>query len=173
MASNEDIIREADYYLNNDVNIDQASSDLGISRRSFQLHMKKLASIAPDRFKLVTDKKENNIRQGNIKGGSLGKRTPKWTSEEAMSIASEMLDKSMTYEDGAKEFDIPKSTLHEMMHNGIKDEKTISLLYALAEANRRGLNLQEYMKLHDRQHVAVDEITREQIEQNISKKGKK
>ena len=41
MASIEQIINEADYYLNNNVNIDQASEALGISRRTFQLHMKK------------------------------------------------------------------------------------------------------------------------------------
>ena len=56
MASNEDIIKEAEYYLSHDVTNDEASKALGISKRSFQLHMKKLAEIAPDKYKLVQDK---------------------------------------------------------------------------------------------------------------------
>ena len=42
MTNNEDIKKEADYYLENDVNITQASKKFGISKRTFQLHMKKL-----------------------------------------------------------------------------------------------------------------------------------
>ena len=45
MASNEQILNEANYYLGNNVNVDQASQALGISRRTFQLHMKKLEEI--------------------------------------------------------------------------------------------------------------------------------
>ena len=92
MANNEDILKEADYYLNNDVTIDQASHDLGISKRTLQLHMKKLASIAPDIFKLVQDKKENSVRQGRVVGGSIGKRNPTWSRDEAIVIAKRMVE---------------------------------------------------------------------------------
>lgn len=173
MANNEDMIKEAEYYLQNDVNVDEASKALGISRRTFQLHMKKLESIAPDKFKLVTDKKENNIRQGNIKGGSLGKRGPKWTREEAMASAKEMLGKEMTYKDAERVLGIPKSTLHEMLHSGVDDEQTLSLLYALAEANRRGMSLQEFAQYHGSTHVSSDIVAKEIKEQEIFGKGNK
>lgn len=145
MASNEDIIREAEYYLNNDVNIDKASEELGVSRRTFQLHMKKLESIAPDKFKLVQDKKASNARRGSIKGGSLGKRSPKWTKEDATRISKEMVNSDFTYEDAEKQFGIPRSTLHEMMQKGVEDEITKSLLYAIAQAHKKGMSYEELM----------------------------
>ena len=144
MASNEDILREAEYYLNNDVTIEQASSDLGISKRTLQLHMKKLASIAPEKYKLVTDKKNNNIQNGRIVGGNIGKRSTTWTSEDAMKIASKMLDNGLTYEQAETELGIPHSTLHDMMHKGVKDENVSSLLYALAIAHKKGMSLEEF-----------------------------
>ncbi len=49
-VNNEQIIRESDYYLENDVNINEASQELGVSRRTFQLHMKKLLEICPEKY---------------------------------------------------------------------------------------------------------------------------
>ncbi len=49
-VNNEQIIREFDYYLENDVNINEASQELGVSRRTFQLHMKKLLEICPEKY---------------------------------------------------------------------------------------------------------------------------
>lgn len=173
MANNEDIIKEAEYYLQNDVNIDEASKALGISRRTLQLHWKKLESIAPEMFKLVTDKKENNIRQGNIKGGSLGKRGPKWTREEAMEAAKEMLSKEMTYRAAEQVLEIPKSTLHEMLHDGIDDEEILSLLYTLAEANKHGMSFQEFIQSHRDTPVFDDIIAKKIDEQKLFEKRKK
>lgn len=145
VANNEQILKEAEYYLNNDVTIAQASLDLNISKKTLQLHMKKLESIAPDQFKLVSDKKLANERMGKIKGGTLGKREPKWTKEQAREIANTMIDKQMTNREASEEFSIPKSTIYEMTHKGIDDETTESLLYALAEANRKGISLNDVL----------------------------
>lgn len=173
MANNEDILREADYYLNNDVTIEQASSDLGISKRTLQLHMKKLESIAPDKFKLVQDKKENSVRQGRVVGGSVGKRNPVWSRDEAIVIAKRMVEENLTYEQAEKEFGIPKSTIYEMTHSNLKDEKIESLLYALAIANKKGTTLDEFLKERNLQHVLIDieaQNQNEDIKTNTSKK---
>ena len=173
MANNEDILREADYYLNNDVTIEQASSNLGISKRTLQLHMKKLESIAPDKFKLVQDKKENSVRQGRVVGGSIGKRNPVWSRDEAIVIAKRMVEENLTYEQAEKEFGIPKSTIYEMTHSNLKDEKIESLLYALAIANKKGTTLDEFLKERNLQHVLIDIETQNQnedIKTNTSKK---
>lgn len=173
MANNEDILKEAEYYLNNDVTIEQASSDLGISKRTLQLHMKKLASIAPDIFKLVQDKKENSVRQGRVVGGSIGKRNPTWSRDEAIVIAKRMVEENLTYEQAEKEFGIPKSTIYEMTHSNLKDEKIESLLYALAIANKKGTTLDEFLKERNLQHVLIDIETQNQIEDKKNNTSKK
>lgn len=173
MASNEDIIKEADYYLNNEVTIEQASKDLGISKRTLQLHLKKLESIAPDKYQLVKDKKENNIRQGNIKGGSLGRRGPTWTKEQAMGLAMDMIEKGRTYGEEGTVAGIPKSTLYDMINKGVTDEYTVSLLYALSEANIRGMTLEEYLTVHKKEHAIIDQVSRDIINENINNLGKK
>ena len=145
MTNDERILEEADYYLNNDVTIKQASSDLGISKRTLQLHLQKLESISPEKAKLVKDKKLASEKQGKIKGGSLGKRGPTWTKEQAMEIAEAMINKQMTNREAESAFGIPKSTIYEMTHKGIDDEMTESLLYGLAEANRKGIPLDEFL----------------------------
>lgn len=165
MASNEDILKEADYYLENDVTIEKASSDLGISKRTLQLHLKKLESIAPEKAKLVADKKLNNEKQGRILGGTLGKRMPSWTHEEAKKVANQMLNQEMTYREAEDTLGIPKSTLHEMVHNGNIDDETTSLLYALSEANKKGLSVSEFIKENNSEHVASD-ITAKQMQEN-------
>lgn len=172
MASKEDIIREADYYLNNDVTIDQASKDLGISKRTLQLHLKNLEKIDPDRAKLVKDKKESNIRQGNAKGGSLGKRGPTWTEEEALKLAKDMIEKERTYQEEGRVSGIPKSTLHDMLNRGVTDEYIISLLYALSEANKKRMTLEEYVKVHQKEHITVDQISKDIINETIYSNGK-
>ena len=131
MASNEDILKEADYYLEKDVTIEQASIDLGIGKRTLQLHLKKLESIAPDKFILVTDKKKNNEKQGKIKGGTLGKRKPNWTVDEAKEVAKKILESEHTFQSASDELGIPRSSLHEMVTKSKLDDDTTSLLYAL------------------------------------------
>lgn len=173
MASNEDILKEADYYLDNDVTIEQASSDLGISKRTLQLHLQKLKSIAPDKFVLVTDKKKSNERRGKITGGSLGKRGATWTDEQALDAAQIMINGGLTYEQASQVLNIPSSTLYEMIHKGVTDPDTTSLLYALSEANRRNMSLEEYQRRHSSEHVASDIISRQIREENLPGKKSK
>ena len=156
MASDEQILQEADYYLNNDVTVEQASTDLHISKRTFQLHLKKLESIDPDKFKLVTDKKKNNERQGRIKGGTVGKRGATWTKEEAKATAAQMIKEQMTYSEAENKMGTPKSTIYEMVHKGIEDNDTQSLLLALSESNRRGMTLEKYMSEEHEQALEIN-----------------
>jgi len=149
MASNEDILKEAKYYLDNNVTIEQASKDLGISKRTFQLHLGKLKDISPDMYKLVTDKKEASMKQGRVVGGTLGKRGPSWSVEDANRITKAMISQNMTYEEAEERFGIPKSTIYEMVHK-TSDDETDSILYALAEANRKGIPLDTVLNRYKR-----------------------
>ena len=171
MANNNDILKEAFYYLENDVTEEQASIDLGISKRTLQLHLKKLESISPLTFALVKDKKISNERRGKVKGGTLAKRSTTWTEEQALGAAQIMIEGGLTYEEASKVLGIPSSTLHEMVHKGVKDPNTVSLLYALAEANRRNMTVEEYQRKHDSEHVASDIAAKQTREETLS--GKK
>ena len=148
MANKEDILKEAEYYLNNDLTIEQASVDLGISKRTFQLHLKKLEELAPETYKLVTEKKAARIVEGRILGGTVGKRGATWTQEEADAIKKQMIEQNLTYAEAESITGIPKSTIYEMVHKNNSD-KTNSLLYSLARANEKNMALETYMKMND------------------------
>ena len=173
MASDDQIIKEAEYYIDNNVSIDQASENLGISRRSFQLHMKKLEQINPVLFKLYIEKKNGNVIRGNIRGGTIGKRKPNWTKEEALDMANQIIAGEMTYDQAEEKTGIPKSTIYEMTHNGVTDDTVLSLLYCLSEANRRGMSLSEFKQQHSETHVASDLIAQDLARQSLPKKGSK
>lgn len=156
MANDEQILKEADYYLNNNVTIAQASVDLGVSKRTLQLHLQKLESIDQDKFKLVTDKKKSNERQGKIKGGTIGKRGSTWTDEKAKDAATYLITNDATIIEGAKAFGVPPSTFYEMINNADLDNETASLLYRLSEAHKRGMSIDQYDKFVSRKLIASD-----------------
>jgi len=170
MASNEDIIREANYFLDNDVTVEQASRDLGVSKRTLQLHLKKLESIAPDTFRLVEDKKKANEKRGRVVGGTLGKRKPMWSEEDAKDAVQSMLDGQMTYRKAEEELGIPRSTLYEMTHSDEIDSETSSLLYTLSQANKRGLSVEEYSKRSSDIHIATDMAAKQANQDELYRK---
>ena len=173
MTTKEEIIKEAEYYINNDVTIEQASSDLHISKRTLQLHLKKLEELAPETFKLVQEKKTGNIKAGTIKGGHTGKRGPTWTEEQALEVATKIINDGLSYREAEAYFKIPSSTLHEMVTKGVKDFDIASMIYVVAEANRRGMSAQEYIEQHRRLHPISEDIAKEIMEEKIAKTGKK
>lgn len=172
MATIEQIIKEAEYYLNNDVTIEQASSNLNISKRTLQLHLKKLEEISPATFRLVQEKKSGNIKEGNIKGGQTGKRKPTWTEEQALQVAMKIINEGMTYKEAEEHFHIPSSTLHDMVTKGVKDFGAATMVYAVAEANRRGMSAEQFVAEHKRTHRVSEDIARELTEEKISKRNK-
>ena len=139
---------------------------------TLQLHLKKLEELAPETFKLVQEKKTGNIKAGTIKGGQTGKRGPTWTEEQALEVAMKIINDGLSYREAEAYFKIPSSTLHEMVTKGVKDFDTASMLYAVAEANRRGMSAEQYLKEHRRTHPISEAIAREIQEESIAKKGK-
>jgi hypothetical protein len=124
-------------------------------------------------FKLVQEKKTGNIKAGTIKGGQTGKRGPTWTEEQALEVAMKIINEGMTYCEAEACFKIPSSTLHEMVTKGVQDFDTASMLYVVAEANRRGMSAQEYIEEHRRLHPNSEDIAKEIMEAKIAKSGKK
>lgn len=136
----EEIIKEANFYLNNDLTEREAALELGISRRTLQLHLKKLGEIDVLLYDAVLKKKESNVKTGRIKGGVQGKATPSYTKEEAIAVANIMLGESLTYEEAAKRCNIPKSTIFEMLKSDFIPEKVRMQLDLLAIRNNKNKN---------------------------------
>lgn len=155
MASNEQIIKEADYYLSNNVNIDQASENLGISRRTFQLHMKKLEEIHPKKAALVKAKKAGNIKRGNILGGQTSKRSVSYMPSDAANAALEMLEHEESYREASESLGVPKSTLYEMINNkGLTLDK-IELLYIQAKEENPNLELEDFLTMYYNSEIDI------------------
>ena len=122
MASNEQILEYADYYLENDVTMKEAGEHFGVHKSTFQFNMKKLESIDPVKFKLVQDKKNNNLSVGMVKGGQNGKpsyhpyipRKPKSISDgEIIHIAEKMIEEKLTLREAGEIFGISFTTLYD------------------------------------------------------------
>lgn len=135
-----EIVREAQEYISNDLNEKETAEKLGISRRTLQLHLKKLEDIDSVLYNMVLMKKKSNIIAGRSKGGKLGKVVPTYTCEEANKVADEIIENSYTYMEAAEVFDIPKSTIFEMVHSDFIDENKKMKLDVVAIHNNRKKN---------------------------------
>ena len=135
------IIREADEYIQNDLSILDTAKKLGISRRTLQLHLKALEGIDFRRYQLVLDKKKSNELAGRKMGAAIGKRGPTFTKDEAIFVAKKMVAEQMTYEEASIRFDMPTSTIYEMVHSSYISQELLDMLNIVADANRRGITI--------------------------------
>lgn len=133
------IIEEAKVYVSNDLTVEETANDLGISKRTFQIHLKQLGSIDPFLYGLVLKKKESNIKAGRIKGGEIGKAKPRYTKEEAIKIANAIIVNEYTYEEVSERYGIPKSTVYEMVHSEYIPSEMKASLERVAVANKKGV----------------------------------
>ena len=140
MAKNEQIIEEANYYIQNDVSVEEAAEHFGISRRSFQLYMAKLIEIAPQIAKLQQEKslKMQEMRRGKYERTKDNSRRASWSLEDAERVAKFILSTNATIREAGDEFDIPKSTVHDMLSKGIpKDSPLREKLDELIETHNK------------------------------------
>lgn len=142
--NNSQIEKEAYEYVNNDKTVAETAEVFGISKRSFQLHLKKLLEINPDLHKMVINKQKSNINEGRRMGGAAGKRGVTYTKEEALEIAEYIISKQATYEEASIKFDIPTSTLSDMMHSKLIPEDKRMQLDLVAEANRHKMSIEDF-----------------------------
>lgn len=133
-------------YIENNKTVSETAQDLGISKRTLQIHLKKIKEINPELYRLVLAKRESQIKQGRIKGGTIGKRNTSHNIEEIKAIAETMLKEGLTYTEAEERFNIPKSTIYELLHSPKIDRGTIGMLDTLAEANQRNMTTAEYIE---------------------------
>lgn len=142
---NQQIIREAVEYINNDLTERETAEKLGISRRTLQLHLNKLVEIDSVLYNLVLKKKQSNVIAGRSKGGKAGKVIPTYTREDANIVANGIIRESYTYEEAASIYGVPKSTIYEMVHSDFVPENTKMQLDLVAAHNNRIKNAKRNM----------------------------
>lgn len=128
MVNKEQIMQEARYYIeNDDVTVEQTAEYFGISKRTFQLHMKKLLEIAPSMAKLQQEKSQRmqEMRRGRYERNDENTRKANWTSDDAIAVAKYMLENNATIRMAGEHFQIPKTTIHEMISRGIPNDSPV------------------------------------------------
>ena len=144
--NNEQLLEEANYYLDNEVTMADAATHFKICEKSFQLHMKKLEQIYPDTFKLVEMKKQNNLILGAIKGGKNGvptrrensSRKHSITKEEAIILAEKIINFNWSLRETERFMNIPKSTISDNLSEEILGEELYSELSNVLNKHKPG-----------------------------------
>ena len=146
----EEIEKMGKYYIENNVTYGEAAEHFGVSKRSFQLYMKKLKEISESTFKLVQDKKKANLIIGAKKGGSISRtdspnvgKKHTITDEELNHYADLLINGDLSLRRLSGDIGIPKSTLYDNLVNRIIDpnkKETIVNLFQehKPENNKKG-----------------------------------
>ena len=149
---NKVIIEEAKTYLNSDMTVKETANHLGISLRTFQLHLKKLELLDPRLHSLVINKKESNIISGRSKGGLVGHggKVSNYTSDEIISMAKRIINEQLTYREAEEIFGIPSSTIHDLVHGKEVPLELLQMLDEVAYLNKKSMTLDEYVEVNKR-----------------------
>lgn len=133
------IVNEARFYLNHSLTMKGVAAHFNISIRTLQLHFRKLESIDIHTYRLVRRRQEENQREGRrvVSGG----RVSTYTMEDINNICDIILANCFTYNEASEYFDIPSSTLFELMQR-VDEERRIKL-DVLAEANIRKMSIEQ------------------------------
>lgn len=137
----ENIIKEAYAYINNDKTVAETAEELGISKRTFQLHIKKLEIISPELHDLVLEKQKSNQNAGRRIGGAKGKRGVSYTEEEAQTIASEIISQHLTYQEAETIHGRPSSTIYDIVHSSYISLEMKDKLDITATENKIGSSI--------------------------------
>ena len=143
---NDRLIIEAKTYIEGDKTVAETAKQLGISKRTLQLHLNKIKEIDLSLYKLVRQKQQKKMAEGRVLGGKNGKRGPSSTKEEVLSLANLIIKNQFTYEEAEANTNIPSSTIYDLLHSSYIDEKTKIGLFLVAEANHKNQTIEEYSK---------------------------
>lgn len=140
----EQLTREAIYYLVHNKSIEKTAEELNISRRTLQLHLKKLVVYNENLYRLVKEKKQENQAIGRLNHAHKGGKASMYSQTLIDYICDDMLKNELTYKQASEKFDIPTSTLFELMKR--VNEQRRCQLDILAAANHRKMSKNEYIE---------------------------
>lgn len=120
------IIKAANYYINNDVTLEQAANYVGIkSKKTLNNYFTKIGTSdkedEKDLYIKIKAKKEQNSAAGKKKGGQTGSRMSDWSDEDVMKLYNYVDNTLATYRQIEADLGIPHSTAYEMLHSDILD----------------------------------------------------
>ena len=136
-------IFEINFYLENDYTLEEAANKLGISKSTLQNHIKKMKEINPELYNKVREKQFVNQQVGRVKGGQIGKRSANWTDEDALKIADVFISGEYTLEELSNVFNIPKSTVYEILTSSVIPTSKRDLIETVFYAHSRNMSLSE------------------------------
>lgn len=145
MIDENKIIEEARVYISNNKTIEETAIELGLTKKTLINHLKKLKDINEDLYNQVQAKKNRNLTEGRITGGKIGKATSNYTKEEVEKLALLMINNKFSYREAAQQFNIPKSTIYEILHSGLISEEIIKELDILADDNQHNPNSASFL----------------------------
>lgn len=140
------IEEEARTYIGSEMTVKETASYCGVSKRTLQLHLRKLEELNPELHKLVLKKQQRQIILGQKKGGSIGRRKPNYTPENATDMAEFLIKNQATYKEASEITGIPSSTIYDMTHSKYIPRELQEKLSMVAEANHRQLSTTEYLR---------------------------
>lgn len=145
-SKEEQIIAEARAYIDSGQTIDDTAKSLGITKRTLQLHLGKLESIDPELHTLVLERKTSNQNAGRRLGGMIGKRGSTYTEEQAQAMAASIVSQHLTYREAEELYNIPSSTIYEMVHRNHVSQDTRDQLELIAMENQRNSSIEVIQK---------------------------
>lgn len=109
--------KEAEFYLNNNYTVGEAASRLHMCKSTLQKHFHKLSSIDQDLYTKIRNKQIVDIKKGQALGGTIGKRSKSYTTEEANRIADLFISREYTLDELSNVTGIPRTTLYELLRS--------------------------------------------------------
>ena len=140
MIDVESIRKAALYYINNDVTLEDAALYVGIkSKKTLNNYFARLCGSKDEKdrllYKKIVLKKYENEQKGKAKGGQTGVRKSSYTRDEAFKIYDYIIKNSATYRQTAEEFQIPRSTIYEIVHSNLLTDDEKKKIELVSESN--------------------------------------
>lgn len=120
------ILEVAKYIIQNKATIEQTANYFEMSTSSIKKYINNkdnLQSIDIELYNAVKEVQKELENIGRIVGGKNGVRQPKYSEFEALEIVETMISENLTIVEAAKYFNMPKSTLYELIRR--VDDKEI------------------------------------------------
>ena len=100
----EQITREAIYYLVHNKSLEETAKDLEVSKRTLQLHLKKLEVFNENLHRIVEEKKKENQKIGRINHTHKGGRASMYDQDMINHLCDCILQNSYTYQEAEEMF---------------------------------------------------------------------
>lgn len=140
MIDVESIRKAALYYINNDVTLEDAALYVDIkSKKTLNNYFARLCGSKDEKdrllYKKIVLKKYENEQKGKVKGGQTGVRKSSYTRDEALKIYDYIIKNCATYRQAEEEFQIPRSTIYEIVHSNLLTDDEKKKIDLVSESN--------------------------------------